>query len=99
MNIVVKPEDIKSQQSLAGKVSLVTGSTSGIGLGIARALAAAGSDVVLNGFGMPHEVADVQAKIAAEFKVRVSYSPADMSKPAAIREMIETALRSSERID
>ena len=54
-------------------MSLVTGSTSGIGLGIARALAAAGSEIVLNGFGKPEEVADVQAKIAAEFKVRVSY--------------------------
>jgi 3-hydroxybutyrate dehydrogenase len=99
MNIAVKPENIDNRETLAGKVSLVTGSTSGIGLGIARALAAAGSDVVLNGFGMPHEVADVAAKIAAEFKVRVSYSPADMSKPAAIQEMIETTLQSCGRID
>ena len=56
-------------------MSLVTGSTSGIGLGIARALAAAGSEIVLNGFGKPEEVAEVQAKIAADFKVRVSFSP------------------------
>jgi 3-hydroxybutyrate dehydrogenase len=63
MNIAIKPENINSQQTLAGKVSLVTGSTSGIGLGIARALAAAGSEIVLNGFGKPEEVADVQAKI------------------------------------
>jgi 3-hydroxybutyrate dehydrogenase len=46
--------------ALAGKVSLVTGSTSGIGLGIARALAAAGSEIVLNGFDKPEEVADVK---------------------------------------
>jgi 3-hydroxybutyrate dehydrogenase len=52
MNIAVKPENINSRE-LAGKVSLVTGSTSGIGLGIARALAAAGSEIVLNGFGEP----------------------------------------------
>jgi 3-hydroxybutyrate dehydrogenase len=52
MNIAVKPENINSRE-LAGKVSLVTGSTSGIGLGIARALAAAGSEIVLNGFGKP----------------------------------------------
>jgi 3-hydroxybutyrate dehydrogenase len=99
MNIAIKPENISSREALAGKVSLVTGSTSGIGLGIARALAAAGSEIVLNGFGKPDEVADVQAKITSDFEVRVSYSPADMSKPAAIREMMEKALQSSGRLD
>src|SRR5215471_9599164 len=98
MNIAIKPENINSRETLAGKVSLVTGSTSGIGLGIARALAAAGSEIVLNGFGKPDEVADVQAKIAAGFKVRVTFSPADMSKPAAIREMIEKTLQTSGRL-
>jgi 3-hydroxybutyrate dehydrogenase len=99
MNIAIKPTNITTRQSLVGKVSLVTGSTSGIGLGIARALAAAGSEVVLNGFGKPEEVADAHAKIAAEFEVRVSYSPADMSKPDAIRGMIEDTLSSSGRLD
>jgi 3-hydroxybutyrate dehydrogenase len=99
MNVAVKPEKIKSQQSLAGKVSLITGSTSGIGLGIARALAAAGSEVVLNGFGKPEDVADAQEKIVSEFKVKVSYSPADMSKPQAIGDMIESILESSGRLD
>src|SRR5262252_3636555 len=99
MNIAIKPENIAAREVLAGKVSLVTGSTSGIGLGIARALAAAGSEIVLNGFGKSEEIADVQAKVAAEFKVRVSYSPADMSKPAAIREMIEKTLQASGRLD
>ena len=99
MNIAIRPDNIKSGQALAGRVSLITGSTSGIGLGIARALAAAGSEIVLNGFGKPEEVADMQTKITADFKVRVSYSPADMSKPQAIREMIEETLRSSGRID
>jgi 3-hydroxybutyrate dehydrogenase len=99
MNIAVKPENIKRREALTGKVSLVTGSTSGIGLGIARALAAAGSEIVLNGFGKPEEVADVQAKIAADCKVRVSFSSADMSKPAAIREMIEKTLQTSGRLD
>jgi 3-hydroxybutyrate dehydrogenase len=97
MNIAVKPEDIKTRQALAGKVSLITGSTSGIGLGIAQALAAAGSEVVLNGFGKPED-ADAQEKIASEFKVRVSYSPADMSKPVAIIDMIQRILRSSGRL-
>ena len=99
MNIAIKPENMNTRQALAGKVSLITGSTSGIGLGIARALAAAGSEVVLNGFGKPEEVAAVQAKIASDFQVPVSYSPADMSKPAAIREMIENTLRLSGRLD
>jgi 3-hydroxybutyrate dehydrogenase len=99
MNIAIKPENIAKRETLAGKVSLVTGSTSGIGLGIARALAAAGSDIVLNGFGKPDEIADVQAKMVADFKVRVSFSPADMSKPAAIRDMIEKTLQLSGRLD
>jgi 3-hydroxybutyrate dehydrogenase len=99
MNIAIKPENINSRSFLRGNVSLVTGSTSGIGLGIARALAAAGSDVVLNGFGKPEEVADAQQRIVSDFKVRVSYSSADMSKPQAIREMIDKVLQSSGRLD
>jgi len=99
MNIAIRPENINPQQGLAGKVSLVTGSTSGIGLGIARALAAAGSEVVLNGFGKPEDVANAQEKIASEFKVRVSHSPADMSNPGAIRDMIQGTLQSSGRLD
>jgi len=99
MNVAVKPEKVKIDAPLAGKLSLVTGSTSGIGLGIARALAAAGSDIVLNGFGKPDEVARVKAQIAADFKVRVVYAPADMSNPLAIREMIESVLQSSGRLD
>ena len=66
-----------TSRSLEGKVSLVTGSTSGIGLGIARALAAAGSSVVLNGFGKPEDIAETQAKIVSEFDVKIRYSPAD----------------------
>src|SRR6188472_4102554 len=99
MNNAVRPHNSKIGQALEGKVSLVTGSTSGIGLGIARALAAAGSEIVLNGFGKPEEVANAQAMIAEDFEVRVTYSGADMSKPQAIAEMIETTLQASGRID
>jgi len=99
MNIAIKQPMISNRQALIGKVSLVTGSTSGIGLGIARALAAAGSRIVLNGFGKTDEVARVQAELAAEFNVDVSYSGADMSKPAAIREMIEQTLDAAGRLD
>jgi 3-hydroxybutyrate dehydrogenase len=84
---------------LAGRVSLVTGSTSGIGLGIARALAAAGSAVVLNGFGKPEDIAETQAKIGSEFGVRMRYSGADMSKAASIAEMIAMALDAFGRLD
>jgi 3-hydroxybutyrate dehydrogenase len=99
MNIAIIPDNIKSGGTLAGRVSLVTGSTSGIGLGIARALAAAGSDVVLNGFGEPAGVADLKGRIAADFNVRVSYSPADMAMPAAIAEMMATTLKRFGRLD
>ena len=82
-----------------GKVSLITGSTSDIGLGIARALAGAGSDVVLNGFGKPEEIEAARDGVAKDYGVRVDYSPADMSKPDSIAEMIETTLRKFGRLD
>ena len=100
MNIQLKTQGAPSvSRSLAGKVSLVTGSTSGIGLGIARALAEAGSDVVLNGLGVASEIARTKDRISADCDVKVSYSPADMTKPAAIREMIETTLAEHGRLD
>ena len=99
MNIQVPLRIEQSSRPLEGRVSLVTGSTSGIGLGIARALAAAGSAVVLNGFGKPEDIAEAQAKIISEFGVRASFSPADMSKAAPIAGMIAAALDTFGRID
>jgi 3-hydroxybutyrate dehydrogenase len=99
MNVPIKSENIAAARALAGRVSLVTGSTSGIGLGIARALAAVGSEIILNGFGPSESIAEAQAQIADEFNVRVLHWPADMSKPASIREMIETTLDSFGRLD
>jgi 3-hydroxybutyrate dehydrogenase len=99
MNIAIKSANIAAKKALAGRVSVVTGSTSGIGLGIARALAAAGSEIVLNGFGKAENIAEVQAQIVSDFNVRVLYSPADMSKAASIGEMIETTLASFGRLD
>jgi 3-hydroxybutyrate dehydrogenase len=78
--------------SLRGKVALVTGSTSGIGLGIARALATEGADVMLNGFGDAGAIEALRASLAAETGVRIGYSGADISKPAEIAGMVaETA--------
>ncbi len=99
MNIVMTQRSNVTARALDGKVSLVTGSTSGIGLGIARALAAAGSTIVLNGFGKPDEIAATQSRLASEFDVRVEYSPADMSKPEAIEEMVDGILKSCSRLD
>lgn len=74
--------------SLKGKVALVTGSTSGIGEGIARAFAAEGADVMLNGFGKPEMIEALQAEMTKTYGVRVGYSGADISKPAEIAKMV-----------
>jgi 3-hydroxybutyrate dehydrogenase len=92
MNIAMTERGVATAQPLKDKVAVVTGSTSGIGLGIARALAAAGASVVLNGFGKPEEIEATQSAIGADFGVPVAYSAADMSNPASIAEMIEMAI-------
>lgn len=99
MNVQLKTRDAAAARPLAGKVSLVTGSTSGIGLGIARALAAAGSTVVLNGLGIAYEIAKIREQLSAEFGVTVGYSAADMSKPEAIAGLIAAALGEHGRLD
>jgi 3-hydroxybutyrate dehydrogenase len=76
---------------LRQKTAVVTGSTSGIGLGVARALAGEGANVVLNGFGDKGEIEQARADIEAEFGVKAAYSPADMTQPAEIAAMIKTA--------
>jgi len=83
--------------SLKGKVALVTGSTSGIGLGIARELARAGADIMLNGFGDGAAIGAERAGLAGEFGVRVAYSDADLSKTEQIVEMVTRTQRSLAR--
>ncbi|KAB2916350.1 MAG: 3-hydroxybutyrate dehydrogenase [Hyphomicrobiaceae bacterium] len=85
--------------SLEGKVAIITGSTSGIGLGIASKLAAEGAHVMLNGFGSPGEIDALQSKLSRECRVRVAFSGADMSKPSEITGMIEQAVRELGRLD
>jgi len=84
---------------LKGKVAAVTGSTSGIGLGIARALAAQHADILLNGFGDPAEVKKLQTSLAGEYGIKVAYSSADMSKPADIAGMVAQATNELGRVD
>jgi 3-hydroxybutyrate dehydrogenase len=76
---------------LKGKRAVVTGSTSGIGLGIARALAAEGADIMLNGFGEAAEVERLRQGLARDCKVKVAFSGADISQPAQIGDMIRKA--------
>src|SRR5947199_698166 len=78
---------------LKGKTAIVTGSTSGIGLGIATALAAEGCDIVLNGFGEPEEIERLRAGLADRHGVRAAYVAADMAKPAEIRALVAEAAR------
>jgi 3-hydroxybutyrate dehydrogenase len=80
---------------LKGKTALVTGSTSGIGLGIAKALARQGANIVLNGFG---DVEGPKAEVAA-LGVKVGYHGADMSKPAEIEAMMQYATQTFGRTD
>jgi 3-hydroxybutyrate dehydrogenase len=75
--------------ALKDKVALVTGSTSGIGLGIARALAAEGAHIMLNGFGDAGEIEKLRAGLAEEFSIKVLYDGADLSKPDQVAELIK----------
>jgi 3-hydroxybutyrate dehydrogenase len=73
---------------LKGKVAVVTGSTSGIGLAYARAFAGAGANIVLNGMGVPTDVEKERSAIESDFGVKALYSPADMAKPNEVVELI-----------
>jgi len=88
-----------SSTMLSKKVALVTGSTSGIGLGIARALAQQGADIMLNGFGEAAAIAQLQQELASAYGVRVVHHAADMSKPGEIAEMIRTTESTLGRLD
>ena len=78
---------------LKGKSAIVTGSTSGIGKAVAEALAASGANVMLNGFGDAGEIEKQRAALAASARVEVGYHPADMAKPAEIRDLVASAQR------
>lgn len=80
-------------------VAIVTGSTSGIGLALARSLAQGGAKVILNGLGDPDAIERTRAELEAETAVSVRYHGADMSEPAEIQDMIDFAVREFGRLD
>jgi 3-hydroxybutyrate dehydrogenase len=84
---------------LKGKVALVTGSTSGIGLGIARALAAAGADIMLNGFGDAAQIEALRKELASSHGVKAAYNGADISKPDQTARMVAEAVTTLGSID
>ena len=84
---------------LEGKVALVTGSTSGIGLGVAEALAADGCDIMLNGFGEAAAIEKERRRLSETYGVTVAYHGADMSKPAEIRALAAVATDAFGKVD
>lgn len=81
------------------KSVIVTGSTSGIGLGMAEAFAAQGMNVMLNGFGDKAEIEAIRARLAAEHGIDAAYHGADMTKPAEIADLFKTAERTFGTVD
>src|SRR6516225_4119198 len=90
---------LRPASEFAGKTAIVTGSTSGIGLGIARALAEAGMHVMLNGFGDKAEIENTRMDLEESCHIKTAYSAADMSKPADIAGMVEDARRLLGKVD
>ena len=82
----------RARPALLGRSAIVTGSTSGIGLGIARALAAEGANIVLNGFGPGEEIARLRTALAREHGVEVLYFAADLTVPDQVVQMVEATV-------
>jgi len=76
---------------IAGKTVLITGSTGGIGYGIAQKMASAGCNVMLNGFGDKNEIEEKRAALEKDHNIKAEYNAADMTKPSEIRDMIKSA--------
>jgi 3-hydroxybutyrate dehydrogenase len=99
MNVEVARPTAASARVLDGKVAIITGSTSGIGLAIARAFSSAGASVVINGFGKPEVIADTVASLQDGTGTRAIYSAADMTKPSKIADMVRTTIETFGRLD
>lgn len=85
--------------SLKGKTAVVTGSTSGIGLAIARGFAKDGANIVINGFGKREDVEKERSAIESEFGVKCAYSPSDLTKPDEVEAMVQLAVDTFGSID
>jgi len=100
MDVIVKSsEHTAARMDFSGLAAIVTGSTSGIGLGIARVFADMGMDVMLNGFGDAAAIEKTRAAIEEDFGVKALYSAADMSEPAEIARMVADAQDALGKID
>lgn len=84
---------------LKGRIAVVTGSTSGIGQGIARALAAAGCDIMMNGFGDPSEIEQQRGGLEAEFGITALFNGADLSKGEQCADLIQEAGKRFGKLD
>ena len=89
----------RRRSELAGKGAIVTGSTSGIGLGIAKAFSEAGMNVMLNGFGDAKEIERTRAALEEDYDIAAAYSAADMSKPDEITAMVANARKAFGQVD
>jgi 3-hydroxybutyrate dehydrogenase len=91
--------DFRDIGDLKGQAAVISGSTSGIGLALARAVATRGGDVVLNGLGDPAEIERTRAALEASSGVRVRYHPADMTRGEEVADMVAFAKREFGRLD
>jgi 3-hydroxybutyrate dehydrogenase len=92
-------ERVDTAKPLSGRVAVVTGSTSGIGLGIARALSAAGADVVINGLGNPRDIEITCSELECSCGTRIAYNGANLMEPEGARELIEQTADLFGRVD
>ena len=97
--IMMERLDTRPAAALAGRVALVTGSTSGIGLGIARSLAAAGAEIVINGFGDADAIEATRSDLEAEYGNRVLYNGANLMDASAAAGLVETTVTEFGRLD
>jgi 3-hydroxybutyrate dehydrogenase len=99
MTISDKTQDEGGRRPLEGRSAIVTGSTSGIGLGIAEALAAAGSNILLNGFGEAKEIERLRGGLAERHRVDAAHDGADLTRTEAVVEMVRGAERRFGSVD
>jgi 3-hydroxybutyrate dehydrogenase len=99
ISVMPQPTTGSAVRPLAGRSAIVTGSTSGIGLGIARSLAEAGADIMLNGFGDAVAIARLRDELETSCRVTVVHSTADMSRPEHVTAMVAAATERLGRVD